>query len=137
LNPAFNSAFNPVLVYLTYMLAGFALLAVFVLIYTRFTPYREIQLLRQGNRAVAYFLSGSVLGFSLTIASATFSHSSFYGFLAWAAGALAVQVVVYVLLNRVFSDLGEQIKANNAAVGLISGVTALSAGVINAACIYS
>jgi putative membrane protein len=130
-------AFNTVLVYLTYMLAGFGLLAGFVLVYTRFTPYKEVELLQHGNRAVAYFLSGSVLGFSLTIASAVFTHSSFMLFLAWAVGALAVQVVVYVLLNRVFSDLSKQIQANNAAVGLISGATALSAGVINAACIYS
>jgi putative membrane protein len=130
-------AFNIVLVYLTYMLAGFALLAGFVLIYTRFTPYKEVELLKHGNRAVAYFMSGSVVGFSLTIASAVFTHSSFLLFLAWAAGALAVQVIVYVLLNRVFADLGKQIVANNAAVGLISGATALSAGVINAACIYS
>jgi putative membrane protein len=133
LNPAFNTA----LVYLTYMLAGFALLAIFVLIYTRFTPYDEVELLKKGNRAVAYFLSGSVLGFSFTIASAVFSHSSFMLFLAWAGGALAIQVVVYVLLNRVFADLAKQIQANNAAVGLISGAVALSAGVINAACIYS
>jgi putative membrane protein len=130
-------AFNSVLVYLTYMVAGFALLAVFVLIYTRFTPYKEIDLLRNGNRAVAYFLSGSVVGFSCTIASAVFTHSSFDLFLAWTAGALAVQVIVYVLLNRVFSDLGKQIQANNAAVGLVSGATSLSAGIINAACIYS
>jgi putative membrane protein len=130
-------AFNTVLVYLTYMLAGFALLAGFVLIYTRFTPYKEVELLSQGNRAVAYFFSGSVVGFSLTIASAVFTHSSFLLFLAWAVGALFVQVIVYVLLNRVFTDLSKQIQANNAAVGLISGATALSAGVINAACIYS
>jgi putative membrane protein len=130
-------AFNSVLVYLTYVLAGIALLAGFVLFYTRFTPYKEVELLRHGNRAVAYFMSGSVVGFSLTIASAIFTHSSFLLFLAWAAGALVVQVVVYVLLNRVFSDLGKEIEANNAAIGLISGATALSAGVINAACIYS
>jgi putative membrane protein len=77
---ALMPAFNIVLVYLTYMLAGFALLAGFVLIYTRFTPYKEVELLSQGNRAVAYFFSGSVVGFSLTIASAVFTTAAFYYF---------------------------------------------------------
>lgn len=127
----------PVALYLAYLLAGLSLLAIFFFVYTRFTPYKEIVLLKQGNRAVAYFLSGAMLGFSTTIATSIFTHSSFPAFLAWSAGALVVQIVVYLALNRMFSNLAKEIEENNAAVGMISGAAALCAGLINAACLYS
>ncbi len=128
---------HPIVSYIGYMLAGLALLAIFFTIYIRFTAYKEIALLKHGNRAVAYFLTGSMMGFSVTIAASIFTHASFPSFLAWSAGALVVQIIVYVGLNRVFSDLAHQIEENNAAVGIMSGGTALCAGIINAACLFS
>jgi putative membrane protein len=129
--------FDPIVLYMAYVLSGLALLAIFFFIYTKVTPYREVQLLKHGNRAVAYFLSGAMLGFSATIASAIMTHSTFPSFLGWAAGALVVQLIVYVGLNRMFSDLGKHIEENNSAVGLMSGAMSLCAGIINAACLYS
>ncbi len=128
---------HPALSYASYVLAGLALLAVFFVIYTRITPYRELELIRNGNRAVAYFLSGAMLGFSATIAASILTHSSFVGFLAWSVGALIVQILVYAIMNRLFSDLNKYLGENNTAVGILSGVAALCAGLINAACLYS
>ncbi len=129
--------FEPIILYMAYVASGLALLAIFFFVYTKLTPYREVELLKHGNRAVAYFLGGAMLGFSATIASAIMTHSTFPGFLGWAAGALVVQLVVYVGLNRLFSDLQKHIEENNAAVGALSGATSFCAGLINAACLYS
>lgn len=128
---------QPILNYLAYSSSGLLLLVLFFAIYTRFTPYKETELLKHGNRAVAYFLSGSMLGFSACIAASIFTHLSFFPFLAWSAGALVLQVVVYFLLNILFKDLPRHIEENNAAVGLLSGAAALCAGLINAASLYS
>jgi putative membrane protein len=131
------SVVHPIVSYLSYLLAGLALLAIFFTIYIRFTPYKEIALLKHGNRAVAYFLAGSMLGFSVTIAASIYTRASFPSFVAWSVGALVVQIIVYVGLNRVFSNLAKQIEENNAAVGILSGGTAFCAGLINAACLFS
>ena len=128
---------QPILNYLAYSLSGLVLLVLFFVVYTRFTPYKETELLKHGNRAVAYFLSGSMLGFAVCIAASIFTHLSFGPFLAWSAGALILQIVVYFLLNVLFKDLGRHIEENNAAVGLLSGAAALCAGLINAASLYS
>ena len=128
-----QSIFN----YLAYSASGLLLLVLFFFVYTRFTPYKETELLKHGNRAVAYFLSGSMLGFSSCIAVSIFTHLSFLPFLAWSAGALILQIVVYFLLNILFKDLPRHIEENNAAVGLLSGSAALCAGLINAASLYS
>jgi putative membrane protein len=128
---------NPVVLYMAYVVSGLVLLAIFFFVYSKITPYREVELLKRGNRAVAYFFSGAMLGFSTTIASAIITRSTFPSFLLWAAGALVVQLVVYVGLNRLFTDLHKHIEENNAAIGLVSGALAFCAGLINAACLYS
>jgi putative membrane protein len=128
---------EPIVLYMAYVVSGLVLLAIFFFVYSKLTPYREIELLKQGNRAAAYFFSGAMLGFSTTIASAIMTQRTFPAFLAWAAGALVVQLIVYAGLNRLFSNLSKEIESNNAAVGLLSGATAFCAGIINAACLYS
>jgi putative membrane protein len=44
--------------FLAYFAASLAMLAAFVAIYVRVTPYREISLIREGNIAAAASLSG-------------------------------------------------------------------------------
>ena len=127
---------HPVLSYAVYLFAGLALLVLFFLIYTRVTPYKETELLKNGNRASAYFLSGSMLGFSATIAASILTHSSFASFLGWAVGALFVQIIVYLLLDKLFTNLAKYIEENNGAIGIMSGSAAFCAGLINAACLY-
>lgn len=128
---------NPIIAYIGYALSGLVLLAVFFFIYTRLTPYKEIELLKRGNRAVAYYLSGAMLGFAATIAVSIATHSNFPSFLGWSAGALIVQIIVYLGLNKMFSDLAREIEENNTAVGALAGAVAICAGIVNAACLYS
>jgi putative membrane protein len=53
--------------------AGLAVL--FLFLYTRITPYKEFVLIRAGNRAAAYALSGSLIGFVLPL-YAVITHTS-------------------------------------------------------------
>jgi putative membrane protein len=124
-----------VLSYAAYLLTGLALLVLFFLVYTRVTSHDERREVRQGNLAVAIFLSGAMLGFS-AIASGILTHVHYLQFLAWIVGALLVQLVVYAVMNRLIPDLHGQLSANNVAVGTLGGATALCSGLINAACIF-
>ena len=56
--------------FLVYLGVSLAYLAVFVAIYIRITPYRELQLIREGNMAASFSLSGAILGFIVPLASA-------------------------------------------------------------------
>ena len=49
--------------FLVYLAVALVLLGLFIAIYIRVTPYREIALIREGNMAAAFSLSGSILGF--------------------------------------------------------------------------
>ena len=81
---------HPALAYLIYIVTSFAMLGLFLLVYTRVTPHREFQLIREGNVAAALSLGGAVLGFSLTLSSSIQHNATFGMFLLWAFGAFAV-----------------------------------------------
>ncbi|KDP88043.1 membrane protein [Cupriavidus sp. SK-3] len=126
---------QPVYAYLIYILASFAMLGLFLLVYTRITPHREFELIRQGNVAAALSLGGAVLGFSLTLSASIQHNTAFSMFVLWGFGAFVVQVLAYVLVARALHGVSEQITADNRGMGALMGVVSLSAGIVNAACL--
>lgn len=124
-----------ILAYLLHLLTAVAMVLAFFFIYTRVTPYDEVSLIRSGNQAAAFSLGGTLLGFSITLASALWHTPDYYQFLAWGAGGMLVQVVVFSVATRLLQMSKDQIEANNKAFGGLLGSIALSIGVINAGCI--
>ena len=120
--------------YLTHLASGIALLAAFFFIYSRFTPYDEVELIRKGNRAAARSLCGALIGFCLTLASSILHNDGLVAFLAWAAGGMVVQLGVYVLLAHTIHRISEAITDDNAAMGTFVGGISLAVGILNAAC---
>lgn len=105
-------------------------------IYVRITPYHELALVRAGNRAAAHSLSGAALGLALPLASLAANAVSLLDLMGWALLALAAQLLLWWLLQRlVFKDLRAQIEADNAAAGQVLGALAAGLGLINAACL--
>ncbi|MES2205945.1 MAG: DUF350 domain-containing protein [Pseudomonadota bacterium] len=121
--------------YLLHLLLASVLIIVFIMVYTRATPFDEILLIRQGNNAAALSLSGALIGFSLTLASCIIHTADYQQFLAWAVGALIVQVLGYAATARLLRISKEHIESGNVAFGAFIGAISLSLGAINAACI--
>ena len=124
-----------ILNYLLHLLTASAFVLAFFVVYVRITPFDEVLLIRQGNRAAALSLGGALLGFSATVASAVAHTVTYYEFLYWAFGAAVVQVLVYMIATRLLHMAKDQIEADNSAFGGLMGVISLSIGVINAACL--
>lgn len=124
-----------ILNYLIHLFLAAVLLVIFFVIYTRFTPYDEVLLIRQGNQAAALSLGGALLGFSATIASSLMHTANYQQFFAWAFGAMLVQLVVYMVTTRLLRMSKDQIESNNTAFGGLLAAISLSIGAINAACI--
>ncbi|HEV8519096.1 MAG TPA: DUF350 domain-containing protein [Burkholderiales bacterium] len=123
-----------VLPFVVYFLAAAALFAVFIAIYIRITPYREIELIRAGNSAAAISLSGAMLGFALPLASAIAHSVVVEEMLMWGAIALLVQLLVYAAARRMLPDLAHRIPEGSVAHGIFLGALSLAGGLLNAAC---
>ena len=120
--------------FLLYFGVSLALLAVFAAIYVRVTPYREIALIREGNMAAAYSLSGSLLGFIVPLASAVEHSVGIVDMAIWGAIALAVQVAAYVVIKLMMPTITRGIPEGNVAQGFFLGAVSLGVGLLTSAC---
>jgi putative membrane protein len=120
--------------FLVYFGLSIAFVAVYLAIYVRATPYPEIGLIRAGNPAAAASLSGSLLGFVLPLASAVIHSVNAWDMALWAAIALAVQIVVYLVVRLIVPDVTRHIPEGKVGAGVFLGVASLAAGILNAAC---
>jgi len=121
-----------ILNYVLHLATAIALVLAFFVVYTRVTPYDEVLLIRQGNCAAAVSLGGTLLGFSVTIASALMHTDDYYEFAGWAALAMLIQVLVFVVATRLLRMSKDQIEHNNIGFGILLGSISLSIGLVNA-----
>lgn len=120
--------------YLLHVLTGFAMLAVFVVVYTRMTPFDEMALITRGVSAAALSFGGAMIGFSLTIASSILHSDSYFVFLFWGFCSMVVQLLSYLVVSRFVPHLEQALEADNVAVGMLTGAISIAVGLINAGC---
>lgn len=120
--------------FLAYFGLAIGFVAVFLVAYTRVTPYREFRLIREGNAAAAASLSGALLGFTMPLASSIVHSVHPWDMMIWAAVALLVQLLVFLLVRFTLVDVARRIPEGDVASGVLLGAVSLCAGVLNAAC---
>ncbi len=119
--------------FLLYLGLSVVFVAGFLFIYMRITPYREIALIRAGNAAAAASLSGTLIGYVLPLASAIEHSVNPWDMMLWAAIALVVQLLVFVIVRLLLPDLTRAINEGQVASGVLLGALSLAAGILNAA----
>ncbi|HWI99852.1 MAG TPA: DUF350 domain-containing protein [Burkholderiales bacterium] len=119
--------------FLLYFGLSIGFVVLYLAIYVRATPYREFALIRAGNTAAAASLSGSLIGFVLPLASAVVHSVNPWDMALWAAIALAVQIVVYLVVRLLVPDVVRHIPEGKVGAGVFLGVASLAAGILNAA----
>lgn len=120
--------------FLVYLLVAVAILAVYIAIYIRVTPYREIALIREGNMAASFSLSGALLGFIVPLASAVQHSVNLLDMALWGLIAMLVQLAAYVVVKLLIPSLTQDIPANKGSTGFFLGSISLGVGLLNAAC---
>lgn len=120
--------------FMLYFAATLALLGLFVAIYIRITPYRELALIREGNSAATASLTGAMLGFVIPLARSVTQSANLADMALWGLIALVVQLLVYFACTRLMPGLTADIPAGKAAPGIFLGAVSLATGILNAAC---
>ena len=120
--------------FLLYLAISSLLLAVFVAIYVRITPYREIALIRDGNMAAAFSLSGTLIGMVIPLANAVKFSVNPVDMAIWGFIALMIQLLVFVIARIALPHIAEDIPAGKQASGFFLGAVSIAAGILSAAC---
>ena len=120
--------------FLAYLGVSLVLTALFLAIYVRITPYREFALIREGNMAASFSLSGSLLGFVIPLSAAVRYSVNLVDMAIWGVIALAIQVLAYVAVKMMIPTLARDIPEGKGAQGFFLGSLSLSVGILSAAC---
>lgn len=120
--------------FLLYLAISGVLLAMFIAIYVRITPYRELALIRDNNMAAAFSLSGTVIGMVIPLANAVEYSVSPVDMAIWGFIALGIQLLVFVIARIALPNIAQDIPAGKQAAGFFLGAISIAAGVLNAAC---
>jgi putative membrane protein len=120
--------------FLVYLAVSLVLLAFFIAIYIRVTPYRELALIREGNMAASFSLSGALLGFIVPLAAAVQHSVSLIDMAIWGLIAMLVQISAFVVVKIMVPGLTQDIAAGKGAQGFFLGCVSLGVGLLNAAC---
>ncbi len=120
--------------FLAYLGVSLVLLGLFIAIYIRITPYREIALIREGNMAASFSLSGSMLGFIVPLAAAVEHSVSLVDMAIWGVIAMVVQLAAFVAAKLMIPSITQDIPAGKGAQGFFLGTLSLGVGLLSAAC---
>ena len=120
--------------FLVYLAVSLLLLYLFVWLYIRVTPWREMALIKAGNMAAAFSLSGAILGFIVPLSAAVKYSVNLVDMVLWGLIALLVQIAAFVVVKMLVPSVGPDIEAGNSAQGFFMGVASLGVGLLNAAC---
>src|SRR5262245_40818992 len=99
---------------LVYLSCSIAYLAVVATLYLRVTPYREIQLIREGNMAASFSLSGSILGFVIPLAASIQHSVSLVDMAIWGLIAMLVQIAAFVVAKLMIPSITDDIQIGRA-----------------------
>ena len=122
------------LAFLAYFLGGLSLLLAFMFIYVRLTPYKEYDLIRNGNKTAALALAGNVIGYAVVLHTAIANSVGWLDMVLWGAIGLITQYIAYQIIKRlVIMRWTQHVENDNVAAGILAAAISIAIGLLNAA----
>ncbi len=121
--------------FLQYFIPALLFVFFFMWLYTLITPHNESTLIKENNLAAATTYVGTLIGFTLPIASVVANAVGFIDFLVWGIIAGLVQLITYFIFRLFYPRVSERIQQGETAIALkLAGISCI-VGLLNAACI--
>jgi putative membrane protein len=129
------SLYNGLPIFMLHGGTAILMLIVGAFIYSKITPWNELDLIMEGNTAAAVSFSGAILGIAIPLAAALSSSISIWEIVVWGSVAIILQITVFLILDLVLPNLSEQIKANKIAAGIFIASNKIALALMNAAAV--
>lgn len=110
-----------------------AMLVVGVVIYTKVTPFRERELMREGNVAAATVLSGAVVALAIPLAALLATTISVLDIVVWGIVAILLQLITVTITLHLMRGMRDMIIDGKVAAALPIVAAQLAIGLLNAA----
>lgn len=109
------------------------LLAAGVAIYIAATPFRERELIEEGNTAAGVMLGGAIVAMAIPIAATLATSWLLLDIVVWGAVAVLLQLLTIVAVSLLFRRFRVMIQQGNVAAALAVVATQLAISLLNAA----
>ena len=130
-----TSLYNGLPIFMLHGGTAILMLIVGAFIYSKITPWNELDLIMEGNTAAAVSFSGAILGIAIPLAAALSSSISIWEIVVWGSVAIILQITGFLILDLVLPNLSEQIKANKIAAGIFIASNKIALALMNAAAV--
>jgi putative membrane protein len=106
-------------------------------LYGLVTPYREIQLIREGNAAAALSFGGVLTGLALPLAFALASSRSWLDVLLWGVTTTLAQLFLFWLTDLIFHGLPQRVREGDIAAAALMTAAKLAVAAILAGAVVA
>ena len=110
-----------------------ALLFLGAMVYALLTPWKEIELIRQGNSAAAVAFGGVLMGLALPLAVSMSASTSLTEIALWGLAALVIQLLAFRVVDAILTGLPQRIQEGEVSAAVLLVAAKLSSAVILAA----
>ncbi|QDH83690.1 hypothetical protein [Achromobacter phage Motura] len=117
-----------------YFFTSLAMLALFMVVYEKVTPYREWVEIKNGNTAAAIAFGGALIGFVLPLWSVIMSTHSVLEVIKWGFLVGAIQIVSFLVIHRL-RGFGDCVREGRVSSATFLAFASIAIGIINAASI--
>jgi putative membrane protein len=104
-------------------------------IYTKVTPIKELDLIKDGNIAASLSFFGACIGISIPLAACLASSVNIADIIVWGSIAVILQVICFKVVDYFFEDLCERINEGEVGVVVVLVGFKISIAMLNAAAI--
>jgi putative membrane protein len=109
------------------------LLAVGVMIYIRLTPFREREMVAEGNPAAGTVLAGAILALAIPLAAMLATSVTFVDILVWGVVALVLQLLTLGAVALGMRNFRGMIESGNIAAAITLAGAQIAVALLNAA----
>jgi len=127
---AFATGFPTTLAHLG---ATLALMLAGAVVYVLLTPWKEIELIRQGNAAAAVGLAGVLVGLSVPLAVSLSVSTSLKDILLWGVATVVLQLLAFRIVDALLAGLPQRIREGEIAAAVLLVGAKLATALILAA----
>lgn len=120
-------------VYVLHVAAAGVMLAAASVIYVILTPYKEMDLIRDGNATAGLSFAGVIIGLAIPLAAAVASSFSVFELAIWGLVALLLQLFAFRVTDILLRDLTARIERDEAGAAIVLIAIKIATGLILAA----
>ena len=122
-------------VLLLHFVVTLGMLGIGVTIYLFVTPYRELDLIRNGNTAAAVSISGAIIGMAIPLAICMATSVNIWDIVIWGVVTLLIQSLAYRIGDVLLKDAPTRIENGEIGAAILIVGIKLAISFINAAAV--